>query len=96
VIRGWLGHGNLETTNRYAEITVRMRVAMKLCTPPTVSHDRGKAGWRDDAALLTWLASLWRRRWGWTQRLRLTRCGRTMISQSSTPRPRPQSGAATC
>ena len=47
---------------------MRMRVAMKLCEPPTVSHDRGKAGCRDDTALLTWLASLWRRRWGWTQR----------------------------
>jgi integrase/recombinase XerD len=59
VIRGWLGHVSLETTNRYAEITVRMKeAAMKLCEPPTVSHDRGKAGWRDDAALLTWLASL--------------------------------------
>src|SRR5205823_6256454 len=43
VIRGWLGHVSLETTNRYAEITVRMKEsAMKLCEP------------RDDAALLTW------------------------------------------
>ena len=25
---------------------------------PIVGRDRGKAGWRDDAALLTWLASL--------------------------------------
>jgi integrase/recombinase XerD len=59
VIRGWLGHVSLETTNRYAEITVRMKeAAMKLCEPPTVGGDRGKAGWRDDAALLTWLASL--------------------------------------
>ena len=59
VIRGWLGHVSLETTNRYAEITVRMKeAAMKLCEPPTVGHDRGRAGWRDDAALLTWLASL--------------------------------------
>ena len=50
---------SLETTNRYAEITVRMKeAAMKLCEPPTVSQDREKAGWRDDAALLTWLASL--------------------------------------
>src|SRR5256885_13759916 len=41
VIRGWLGHVSLETTNRYAEITVRMKEdAMKLCEPPTVSHDR--------------------------------------------------------
>ena len=59
VIRGWLGHVSLETTNRYAEITVRMKeAAMKLCEPPTVGHDREKARWRDDAALLTWLASL--------------------------------------
>jgi|SRR6266850_7250611 len=49
----------LETANRYAEITVRMKeAAMKLCEPPIVARDRGKAGWRDDAALLTWLASL--------------------------------------
>ena len=59
VIRGWLGHVSLETTNRYAEITVRMKeAAMKLCEPPTVGRERGKAGWRDNAALLTWLASL--------------------------------------
>jgi len=59
VIRGWLGHVSLETTNRYAEITVRMKeAAMTLCEPPTVGRDRGKAGWRHDAALLTWLASL--------------------------------------
>jgi integrase/recombinase XerD len=59
VIRGWLGHVSLETTNRYAEITVRMKeAAMKLCEPPIVGRDQGKAGWRDDAALLTWLASL--------------------------------------
>ena len=25
VIRGWLGHANLSTTNRYAEITIRMK-----------------------------------------------------------------------
>jgi site-specific recombinase XerD len=59
VIRGWLGHVSLETTNPYAEITVRTKeAAMKLCEPPTVGHDKGKAGWRDDAALLTWLGSL--------------------------------------
>ena len=59
VIRGWLGHVSLETTNRYAEITVRMKeAAMKLCEPPTVGRDRRKAGWRDDTDLFTWLASL--------------------------------------
>ena len=58
VIRGWLGHVSLETTNRYAEITVHMKeAAMKLCEPPTGLPVR-KPAWRDDAALLTWLASL--------------------------------------
>jgi hypothetical protein len=47
------------TIERYAAITVRMKeAAMKLCEPPIAGRDRGKAGWRDDAALLTWLASL--------------------------------------
>jgi integrase/recombinase XerD len=59
VIRGWLAHVSLETTNRYAEITARMKeAAMKLCGPATVGRDRWKAEWQDDAALLTWLASL--------------------------------------
>ena len=49
----------LETTNRYAEITVRMKeAAMKLCEPPTAGHTPRTPAWRDDAALLTWLASL--------------------------------------
>ena len=55
----WLGHVSLETTNRYAEITVRMKeAAMKLCEPPITDHAPRKPAWRDDAALLTWLASL--------------------------------------
>ena len=59
VTRGWLGHVSLETTNRYAEITVRMKeAAMKLCEPPITGHAPRKPAWRDDAALLTWLASL--------------------------------------
>src|SRR6266478_3562974 len=35
VIRGWLGHVSLETTNRYAEINTRMKeAALRLCEPP--------------------------------------------------------------
>ena len=61
VIRGWLGHVSLETTNRYAEITVRMKeAAMKLCEPTTAGLPPRKPSWRDDAALLSWLASLCR------------------------------------
>jgi integrase/recombinase XerD len=61
VIRGWLGHVNLETTNRYAEINTRMKeAALRLCEPPTTDADslRRAPVWRDDQALLAWLASL--------------------------------------
>jgi integrase/recombinase XerD len=60
VIRGWLGHVNLETTNRYAEITVRMKAhALELCEPVAASleHPR-KPAWQDDATMLAWLSSL--------------------------------------
>lgn len=59
VIRGWLGHVSLETTNRYAEITVHMKeAAMRLCEPPTTDGHVRKPAWRDDPALLAWLAWL--------------------------------------
>lgn len=60
VIRSWLGHVNLETTNRYAEITVRMKAkALALCDPVALdpAHPR-KPTWQQDAAMLDWLASL--------------------------------------
>lgn len=58
VIRGWLGHVNLETTNRYAEITIRMKAeALKLCEPIAADAPR-KSAWQGDAAMLTWLSSL--------------------------------------
>ena len=59
VIRGWLGHVSLDTTNRYAEITARMKEeALKLCEPPAAARGPRKSAWRDDASLLTWLESL--------------------------------------
>lgn len=61
VIRGWLGHVSLETTNRYAEITLRAKeAALRLCEPPATEKDLPglKPMWRDDEALLAWLASL--------------------------------------
>ena len=61
VIRDWLGHVSLETTNRYAEITVAMKEkAPEACSPPLHSDGAGRknAIWRDDPALLEWLKSL--------------------------------------
>ena len=61
VIRAWLGHADLKTTNRYAEITVRMKeAALRVCEPPPeiVGALPRQPSWRDDPALLKWLASL--------------------------------------
>ena len=61
VIRGWLGHADVTTTNRYAEMTVRSKeAAVRACEAPSefsVALARRPA-WRDDPALLAWLASL--------------------------------------
>jgi len=61
VIRAWLGHVSLETTNRYAEISLRMKMeAMRTCeselNTPMVHHQKCK--WRDDPELMKWLQSL--------------------------------------
>jgi site-specific recombinase XerD len=61
VIRAWLGHVSLETTNRYAEINTRVKeAALRLCEPPIAGSDSSRRTpvWRDDQALLAWLASL--------------------------------------
>lgn len=62
VIRAWLGHVTLETTNRYAEITLPTKhEAVARCLPPipSVSAVLPQSGrWRDDEALLKWLESL--------------------------------------
>ncbi len=60
VIRGWLGHVSLDTTNRYAEISTRAKeAALRVCEPPGASAAfPQKPVWRTDDALLTWLNSL--------------------------------------
>jgi site-specific recombinase XerD len=62
VIRGWLGHAKLDTTNRYAEISLKSKeAALRACEPPAdamqgESHPR--TVWREDEQLLNWLDSL--------------------------------------
>ena len=61
VIRSWLGHVSLDTTNRYAEINLRAKEkALQLCEPPVTSSDGPlrKPVWRDDEELLKWLEKL--------------------------------------
>lgn len=61
VIRAWLGHASLETTNRYAEITLRTKqAALEKCMLPGSAEQRipRKPIWQTDAALLGWLQSL--------------------------------------
>jgi site-specific recombinase XerD len=60
VIRGWLGHADLSTTNRYAEINTKAKQeALRSLEPPgTSAAPRGKPVWQSDETLLNWLASL--------------------------------------
>jgi site-specific recombinase XerD len=61
VIRAWLGHASLETTNRYAEITLRTkRAALEKCTLSTSPDERipRKPRWHTDDSLMDWLKSL--------------------------------------
>lgn len=61
VIRSWLGHVSLETTNRYAEINLKMKAeALQVCNPQfdtePISQKQNK--WHDNSTLLKWLNSL--------------------------------------
>ena len=60
VIRGWLGHADLTTTNRYAEINTRAKIeALRTTEPPgTSAGSRPRPVWRSDETLLNWLSSL--------------------------------------
>jgi hypothetical protein len=61
VIRGWLGHVKLDTTNRYAEISLKSKeAALRACDPSDAvqSESRRRAVWKDDEELLKWLDSL--------------------------------------
>jgi integrase/recombinase XerD len=61
VIRGWLGHVSLDTTHRYAEITLRTKqAAVAACLPPIDPSEtfRPNTGWQKDEELMKWLNSL--------------------------------------
>ena len=61
VIRSWLGHVSLETTNRYAEITAKTKQeALQACEASFGSSEGFPRApvWRSDDAILKWLDSL--------------------------------------
>lgn len=62
VIRGWLGHVSLETTNRYAEINLRMKqAALEAIQSPASALLQAcprKPVWREEPDLMKWLKSL--------------------------------------
>jgi site-specific recombinase XerD len=61
VIRGWLGHVSLDTTNRYAELTLHAKAeALRTCEIGSgiSAVSRARAAWKDDKTLLEWLNSL--------------------------------------
>jgi integrase/recombinase XerD len=61
VIRGWLGHVSLDTTNRYAEINIKMKQeALEACQVPSTSSvgPPRRPVWQSEPKLLEWLAGL--------------------------------------
>jgi len=57
-ISHWLGHANVETTNRYAAVDLDMKRAALAKARPLAKVDPALAAWRKDATILDWLGSL--------------------------------------
>jgi len=60
VIRGWLGHVSVDTTNRYAQITLRTKTVALNASAAPVRAKRSplKPSWSTDPGLMNWLESL--------------------------------------
>lgn len=57
VIRSWLGHASLDTTNHYAKANLETkRKALELVDAPTTEGHR--PSWKRDASLLAWRDTL--------------------------------------
>ena len=57
IIRSWLGHVSLDTTNHYAKANLETkRKALELVGVPTKGGHR--PSWKRDASLLAWLDTL--------------------------------------
>jgi integrase/recombinase XerD len=60
VIREWLGHVDITTTNRYAEINTNTKLAALRATEPFDASEGSRTTpiWRTDETVMNWLASL--------------------------------------
>ena len=59
MIRSWLGHASIETTNGYVEIDLEMkRKTLQSAARLIPAKSNRKCSWRDDDKLMSWLAKL--------------------------------------
>ena len=54
----WLGHADISTTSRYAEVDLEAKRAAVEKARPVMDVDPALAAWRSDADVLAWLESL--------------------------------------
>jgi site-specific recombinase XerD len=54
----WLGHGSINTTNRYTAIDLEMKREAIARAEPPYQHPQMPGGWRQDDSILDWLESL--------------------------------------
>ncbi|MBU2724763.1 tyrosine-type recombinase/integrase [Acidithiobacillus ferridurans] len=57
VIRSWLGHASLDTTNHYAQANMETK-RKALEAVDTIVRQEKSPSWRKNADILTWLDSL--------------------------------------
>ena len=57
-ISHWLGHANVETTNRYTKVDLEKKRDALAKARPLIDLDHNVAGWRSDATILDWLERL--------------------------------------
>lgn len=57
-ISHWLGHANVETTNRYAAVDLDTKRAAVAKARPVGKLNPAVAAWKSDASILAWLEAL--------------------------------------
>ncbi len=58
MIRSWLGHASIETTNTYVEIDLEMKRKTLASAEKSLPKPKGRASWRANQDVLAWLARL--------------------------------------